>query len=75
MPDGSVYFTTGGGSGSRLDPATGTWTPVASGPIAPYVKSATALESGKVLFAEGLSADGSPDARGPSELLDPAALP
>ena len=75
MPDGSVYFTTGGGSGSRLDPATGTWAPVASGPVAPFVKSATPLAGGKVLVAEGLSADGSPGERGPSELLDPAALP
>jgi hypothetical protein len=75
MPEGSAYFTTGGGSGSRLDPATRTWTPVASGPVAPFVKSATPLEGGKVLFAEGLSAGGSPGERGPSELLDPAALP
>ena len=75
LPDGSVYLTGGGGKGARLDPATGIWTSVASGPAAAFVRSATPLRDGNVLIVEGLTADGGASGSAPAELFDPAKLP
>ncbi len=69
MPDGSVLVTGGGGSAARLDPSTGMWTDVASGPQAGYVRSATTLSDGRTLVVEGTTPDGGGFA--PSELFDP----
>ena len=70
LPDGTVYVTAGGGSGARLDPATGAWSDVDDGPAMPIVRSATSLLDGRVLFI------GFNEARteSPAELFDPAAL-
>ena len=73
LPDGSVLVTGGGQKSAVLDPESGSWTPVASGPAAGYVRSATPLANGKVLVAEGDGPEDGSDV--PSELFDPTALP
>ncbi|HEX5014770.1 MAG TPA: sigma factor [Candidatus Limnocylindrales bacterium] len=70
LADGTVFVTAGNGVGAILDPATRSWSPVDDGPAMPAIRSATALEDGRVLFV-GLDVT---QTASPAELFDPAAL-